>query len=200
MKTWTPEGHLTDWVLELRAAGEAATRELRATDEHLEACPACRAREVDWRRLIDALESLPALKPSASFDQAVMARVRTRAAAARLPALARRLRPVAVAAAAVWSAAVVGGAIWLSRVDLPAGALIARGLGGMRDLLWAGILKLGAMAHVSGFLEFWSQAVGAVPGSVLLSAAAAMTAASALAIYTLYRVIDYQPSTFDAHV
>lgn len=205
MKNWTPEGHLTDVALELRAAGEAEAPELRLSDSHLAACPACRAGAADWSRLIRALQSLPPLDPCASFDDQVMARVRVavqaKPAAAWLPKLARKLRPVALGAAAVWSAAVIGGGLWLGgRIELPAAAFVAGGLTFIKQLLWAGVLRLGAFLHLSGLIDLWADVVEAVPGPGVLSAVAVMTAVSGLAIWTLHKVVRYEPSGVDAHV
>ncbi len=205
MKTWTPEGHLTELALDARAGGEADAHELQAIDGHLEACSACRAHEGGWRRLIHALESLPALETSPSFDDHVMARVRATAeatpAAAWLLKLGHKLRPVAIGAAGVWSTAVVAGAFWLGgRVDIPATALVSRGVGFTTELVWAAVLKIGATLQVSGFFQLWARVVDLVPGPGVISAVAVMTAISGAAIWTLYRVVGYEPSRIDAHV
>jgi hypothetical protein len=136
-------------------------------------------------------------------DDQVMVRVRvqTEARPAWLPKLARRLRPVALGAAATWAAAVVGGGLWLgTRADIPAAALVARGLGHMSDLIWVAVLRVGALLHLSGLSDLWAEAVDAVPGPGVLSALAVMTALSGLAIWTLHRVVGYEPPRIDAHV
>ena len=69
-----------------------------------------------------------------------------------------------------------------------------------RQLVWAGVIKLGALLHVSGLAELWAELARAVPGPGVLSAVALMTAFSGLAIWGLYRVTGYQPSTVSAHV
>jgi anti-sigma factor RsiW len=203
MKKWTIEEHLSELVLERRAAGEAEADELQATDSHLQKCPACRAFEAEWRELFVALASLPALEPSRSFDDAVMARVRAPARQAIrtwVPTLARRLRPVAVGAAALWTSAVIVGVAWAQTwLDIPAGVLIAQLLAQAKQLALAAAIKIGAILHISGLADFWTQLTETVPGPGIAVAVALMTVLSGLAIWTLYRVAGYQPPRIDAH-
>lgn len=205
MKNWNSEGHLTDLAQELWASGEAEDQDIQRIDSHLRGCPACRAHQAEWRELFHALASLPVLEPSPSFDRLVMERVRKpaaeSAAASWLPALVRRLRPVAVVTTALWTGVVIGGAVWLEAslgVSLP--TLIARSLAFARELAWSAVIKIGALAHVSGLLEVWGEMVRTVPGPGVLSAVALMTALAGLAIWGLYRVTGYQPSRVNAHV
>lgn len=204
MTNWNTEGHLTDLALELLAVGEAETQELSVINGHLAECKPCRARSADWRDFIQTFESVPPLEPSPAFDDRVMERVHVAAAPARaawVPKLARRLRPVALGAAAAWSAIVIGGGLWLgSQAEIPAAALVARGIGFVTNLAWAGVLEVGAAIHLSGVLDLWARAVQAVPGPGIVGAVAVMTAVSGLAIWTLHRVVGYQPSRIDAHV
>jgi predicted anti-sigma-YlaC factor YlaD len=205
MKTWNSKGHLSELALELRAAGEAALPEFQAIDAHLRECPACRAREGEWRRLFHALASMQAVEPSRSFDARVMAQVRVpepahAAATNWLPAFSRRLRPVALAAAAVWTMAVVLGAAWLqSIVDVPASMLLARLFSDARELLMTAVLKIGAALHLSGLADAWSGITERVPGYGFALAVILMTVLSGLAIWTLYRVTEYQPPEVNAH-
>jgi anti-sigma factor RsiW len=205
MKIWTSEGHLSELALEHRAADEVSASELQAIDSHLEACAVCRAEHARWRRLLHTLATLQAVEPSASFDDGVLARVRLPEPAetvgpARLPSLARRLRPVAVAAAAVWTVAVVGGAAWLQQtVDVPGSILLARFFSNARELLLAAVLKLGAILHLSGLADAWTELVETVPGSGVVIAGGLITVLSGLAIWTLYRVTGYKPPEANAH-
>lgn len=205
MSNWTSEGHLSELALEFRAAGEAEARELQAMDSHVRACPACQAREAEWRGLFQALASLQVAELSPAFDDRVMARVRlpVRAGTALLgwmPRLVRGLRPVAVATAAAWTAAVVGGAVWLqSQVNVPAGILFARLLNQAKELLLAALIKLGAILQLSGVADLWATVVETVPGPGVVVAAALVAVLSGLAIWTLYRVTGYQPPRVNAH-
>ena len=205
MKKWTTEEHLSELALERRAAGEAEADELQAIDSHLQNCPVCQAFEAEWRELFGALASLPALEPSKSFDDAVMARVRVRAPAKQavqtwLPSLARRLRPVAVGAAALWTSAVIVGVAWAQTwLDMPAGVLIAQLLVQAKQLALAAAIEIGAILHLSGLADFWAQLTETVPGPGIAGAVALMTVLSGLAIWTLYRVATYQPPRIDAH-
>ena len=205
MSNWISEGHLSELALELWAAGEAEAQELQALDSHVRACAACQARQAEWRRLFRALASLQVAEPSPAFDDRVMARVRLpvgakTAVAGWLPRLVRGLRPVAVGAAAVWTVAVVGGAVWLqSQVNVPARLLFARLLNQARELLLAAVIKLGAILQLSGVADLWATVVETVPGPGVVVAAALIAVLSGLAIWTLYRVTGYQPPRVNAH-
>ncbi len=172
----------------------------------MQSCQACRGRDAAWRGLFLALASLQGAEPSTGFDDRVMARVRLpdearTATPSLMPRTIRRLRRIAVAAAAVWTAGLAGSAVWLhSQLDVAPGLLLARLLSAARDLLLAGVVKLGALLHVSGLSESVAGVIATVPGPGLAGALAAMTALSGLAIWTLHRVIEYEPSRVDAHV
>lgn len=206
MKIWFSEGHLTDTALELRAAGEAETRELQAIDSHLQTCPECQARQAEWREIFFALAQLEPVEPSPAFDDRVMARVRQPApVAASAPPwwqkLARRLRPVAVGATAAWGGVLAVGAVWLvAQVDVSATMLFARLFDYSTQLAWAGVVKIAAFLELSGLADAWTAAAGAVPGPGVLSAVALLTAVSGLAVWTLYRITGHQPSGMNAHV
>ncbi len=206
MENWTTEGHLTELALGQHAAGELAAADLQAVTSHLQSCQDCRGRDAAWRGLLLALAAVRGAEPSTGFDDRVMARVRlpddAMAAAPNLmPRTVRRLRRIAVAAAAVWTAGLAGGAVWLhSQLDVTPGLLLARLLTGARDLAVAGVVKLAALLHLSGLSESVAGAIATVPAPGLAGALAAMTALSGLAIWTLHRVIEYEPSRVDTHV
>ncbi|NIR45239.1 MAG: hypothetical protein GWN99_12715 [Gemmatimonadetes bacterium] len=193
MKEWTTEGHLSELALEMWAADEAETHETGAIRSHLEACQACRARETEWRRLFHALASLEAVEPSPSFDDAVMANLRLPAedevqAAAWLPQLTRRLRPVALGAAAIWTAAVLVGTAWVqTRLDVSLTALLTGFLAYVRQLTLEALIEVAALLQLSGLGEVFNQA-SQLSGAGVLVAVALMTSISGLALWTLYRV------------
>lgn len=203
MKNWTSDGHLSELGLEVLAADEAARDDLRAMEAHLAACPGCRAREHEWRELFSSIAALREVEPSTGFDARVLARVRPVGARARAigwRAIARRLRPAVIGAAATWAAAVAGGAMWLfSRVDVSAGVLLARAAAGARDGLLAATIEVGAFLHMTGLIDSWKHLAAMVPGPGVAAAAALMTALSCLAIWMLYRVTGYQPVRIQAH-
>lgn len=204
MKTWNSQGHLSELALERWAARELAGHQLQKLEDHLAQCQACEARSAEWAGLFLALNSLRGVELPASFDDRVLERVRvpvvaTAPAPSRLPALARRLRPLAAAAAGLWSVGVVGGGVWLlSRADIPIGLLLGRMLGFAKELALAGTIKLAAAIQVSGIFGWWTETTGTLPGVGLAVIAALVTAASSLAIWTLYRV-GFQPSGMDQH-
>jgi hypothetical protein len=90
--------------------------------------------------------------------------------------------------------------MWLfSRVDVPAGVLLARASTGARDALLAAFIEVATALHVTGLIDFWNNFAARVPGPGIAAAAALMTALSALAIWMLYRVTGYQPARIQAH-
>ena len=204
MKTWNSQGHLSELALERWAARELADHQLQKLEDHLAECQACAARSAEWEGLFLALNSLRGVELPASFDDRVLERVRVPVAAttstpSRLPALARRLRPLAAAAAGLWSVGVVGGGVWLfSRADIPIGLLLGRMLGFAKELALAGTIKLAAAIQVSGIFDWWTESTGTLPGVGLAVIAALFTALASLALWTLYRV-GLQPSGMDQH-
>jgi anti-sigma factor RsiW len=55
--------------------GRAQPAERRAVEQHLSVCAACRARADEFRSLWGALDDLPEIAPSPSFDAALRARI-----------------------------------------------------------------------------------------------------------------------------
>ncbi len=94
----------------------------------------------------------------------------------------------------------VGGAAWLQQtVDVPGSILLARFFSNARELLLAAVLKLGAILHLSGLADAWTELVETVPGSGVVIAGGLITVLSGLAIWTLYRVTGYKPPEANAH-
>lgn len=205
MKNWTTEGHLSDLALERWAAGETEAHETGAIQGHLETCEACRAQETEWQGLFYALASLEPVEPSASFDTAVMAQLRLAAedevvAAAWLPGLVRRLRPIAVGAVAAWSVTVLfGTALLQTRLGVPVTALLSGFFGYIRQLVLEAVIRVGAFLHLSGITDLWSL-TSEVSGLGVVGALASMAVVSGLAIWMLYRVTGYQPSRNQVNV
>ena len=205
MTTWTSRGHLSELALELWAANEAEAHDLQAIDSHLQACPVCRAQAAEWRGFFLTLASLRGVEPSRSFDDRVMRQVRFPAPKrAEVPALAVRLahRAPRIAAAVIgaWTLTVVGGAAWLQKtVDVPLALLLARFIEQMKGYLIGAAIDAVAYLHLSGLAEWWAEFSDSVPGLGVAGALALMTALSGLAIWTLYRVVGYQPPRVDAH-
>lgn len=205
MKIWESDGHLAELALELRAAAEAESGALQAMDDHLATCATCRAREAEWQGLFHALASLQAVEPSVGFAAAVMERVHVPSRArspvtARWSSLVRRLRPIAIAAAAAWTAVVGGGVWWLQgRVDAPPAVLLAELASQAGGVLLAVVIKVTAFLQTTGVLEAIGEWGEAVPGQGLALALSIMTMLSGVAIWTLYRVTAYQPSRVRAN-
>jgi anti-sigma factor RsiW len=55
--------------------GRAKPVERRAVEDHFAVCSGCRSRAEDFRALFGALDDLPVISPSPSFDAALRARV-----------------------------------------------------------------------------------------------------------------------------
>ncbi|MGD8699373.1 MAG: hypothetical protein PVJ43_08790 [Gemmatimonadales bacterium] len=205
MKTWTTKGHLSELALELWAANEAEAQDIQAIDSHLRACATCRAQAAEWRGFFLSLASLRGVEPSSNFDDRVLRRVRIpaqkRAEVAPLAVRwAQRAPRVAAAVIGAWTLTVVGGAAWLQKtVDVPLALLLARFVGQLKEYMVGAAINVVAYLHISGLAEWWSDFSNSIPGLGVAGALALMTALSGLAIWTLYRVVGYQPPRVDAH-
>jgi anti-sigma factor RsiW len=67
-------GHMQENLI-VYLDGKAAPAARRQVEEHLAACPACRERAEQFSALWRALDEVPGLSPSPSFDAAVRQRV-----------------------------------------------------------------------------------------------------------------------------
>lgn len=205
MKTWTSNGHLSELALEMWAAGEAGAPELQKIRSHVQACPECRARTAEWRGLFLALSSLRGAEPTPSFDRRVLDRVRLPVpdevdAPAWIATIARRAPRIAAAGIGAWLIALVFGAAWLrAQLDVPAGLLLARLAGSLRELLLASAIKLGVFLQVSGLTDWWTEFSDSVPGPGVATAVALVIALSGLAIWMLHRVTGHQTPRMNAH-
>ena len=88
--------------------GRARPAERRAVEQHLAGCPACTARAEDFRSLWGALDDLPAISPSPSFDASLRARIASEPAPRSfwswLPAPRLAFATAALVAMSVWMA------------------------------------------------------------------------------------------------
>ena len=204
MTNWT-KGHLSELALEMWAAAEVEAHELQELESHIQACPDCRAKAAEWQGIFLALASLRDVEPSNTFDDRVLEQVRIPTeqvvgAPAWVVKVARRAPRIAAGVVGLWTLSVVFGAAWLQKtVDVPPAMLLARFLNDAKELLLAGAIKLGAILHLSGFLDVLAEVSDTVPGLGVAGAAALVTALSCLAIWTLYRVTKYEPPRVDAH-
>jgi hypothetical protein len=86
--------------------GRAKPAERHAVEEHLAACAVCRARAEGFRMLWDALDDLPVLSPSPSFDALLRARIAAEPACRRfwdwLPSPRLAFATTALIAMSVW--------------------------------------------------------------------------------------------------
>ena len=86
--------------------GRAKPAERRAVEEHLAACAECRVRAEEFRTLWDALDDLPVLSPSPSFDASLRARIAAEPAPRRiwdwLPSPRLAFATTALIAMSVW--------------------------------------------------------------------------------------------------
>jgi hypothetical protein len=205
MKNWNKTGHLTEMALEAWAAGEAEAHELQTMDGHIQACSDCRAEATEWQGLFLALSSLKGAEPSASFVQNVMEQVRLPAASsaqaqAWVHRVARKAPRIAAAVVGAWCLTLIGAAAWIQKtVEVPPAMLTNRLFNYLGDWLVAATLKAAAFLHLSGLADSWTRVTDAVPGIGIAGAIVLMTVLCGLAIWTLYRVIGYQPPRVDAH-
>ena len=92
--------------------GRAAPSLRRSVEEHLVGCSACRSRAEDFRAVLSALDDLPAISPSPSFDAALRARIAAEPARRTLwgwlPSPRLAFAVLALVAVSVWMASMHG--------------------------------------------------------------------------------------------
>jgi anti-sigma factor RsiW len=171
-------GHLPFWTLEQLAEDDLGHAERTIAEQHLRACAHCTAELRSARAVIAALQSLPAVSPSAGFADAVMARVviAPQAAAAAEPARAR-------SAKRGWLPASVKGWVWLTAmltvVMAPLAALgvwlnahplvsvsalwsVARSWG--REVVWNAVVEAAGAVGRSGAFGWAADLLARMPG------------------------------------
>jgi hypothetical protein len=137
-------GHLPYWTLEQLAEGSLSHVERSLAEQHLRSCTHCAAELEGARAVIAALERLPALAPSATFADGVMARVQIAPAAVAAPA------PAAVQAPRRFLPNLSRG--WLTLVAMVLLPLpILAGMG-----TWMGGSPLSAMGALWGVVRGWA--------------------------------------------
>jgi anti-sigma factor RsiW len=86
--------------------GRAKPSDRRVVEEHLAGCAACRLRAEEFRTVFSALDDLPALSPSPSFDATLRARIAAEPAPCRfwnwLPSPRLAFAVTALVAMSVW--------------------------------------------------------------------------------------------------
>lgn len=171
-------GHLPFWTLEQLAEGDLGHAERTLAQQHLDACAHCTAELRSARALIAALESLPAVAPSAGFADAVMARVviapHAAAAAAAEPARqARRGWLPASLRGWIWLTALLAAVmaplaalgVWLSAHPLVSvSALWGVARGWVSEVAWNAVVQgAGAVAR-SGLFGWAADTLARMPG------------------------------------
>ncbi|TVR66538.1 MAG: hypothetical protein EA422_01760 [Gemmatimonadales bacterium] len=73
----TPNAHLDSDTLQGYLEGELPEARLATVEAHLAGCPRCAAELEGWQVLMSELDDLPALAPSMTFGDRVMAGIRT---------------------------------------------------------------------------------------------------------------------------
>ena len=171
-------GHLPFWTLEQLADGDLSHAERMLAEQHLKACAHCTQELRSARLLISALESLPAVSPSAGFADAVMARVvlspQAELAAAAEPARqARRGWLPASLKGWVWLTAVLtvimaplaALGVWLNAHPLVSvSALWGVGRGWVREVVWNAVVEVAGAVGRSGLFGWAADALAAMPG------------------------------------
>jgi hypothetical protein len=168
-------GHLPYWTLEQLAEDDLPHRERTLAEAHLRSCAACGSELEQARALLAALAGLPALAPSASFADRVMARVQVAPAAAEAMAAApvrRRWLPVTVrgwmgltAVLALVIAPLAGLGAWLAANPMVStGSIWQVARGWLMDVAWSWIVSAAGALGQSGAFAWAADLVAALPG------------------------------------
>jgi predicted anti-sigma-YlaC factor YlaD len=137
--------------------GEMDGPEVRALEEHLASCPACREAVAERRRIAEAAESLPSFEVPDGFAASVMARIAPKAARKSL-----LRRPVAWASVAAGLA--LAGAGWV----LISGRSLSDIVPDASRFLWGTIQGLATLAAKSySYAALAIKVLGKLAGQVL---------------------------------
>lgn len=198
------QAHLSGRRLQDLADGVLSRKRTALARAHLATCTLCEGRLVGWRRLMTALEALPALAPAAGFAETVMARWREMATEAtrRDPAAsARRFWPrsprgwvLAGTLTSVPVAAFAGAAAFVSTVpQLTTGGLATYLWWQARDALSAlgGSLLAAVMQSGAAFRAYTLADYLIAAPATAAAGAAAFTTLTLTSIWVLHRNLGF---------
>jgi hypothetical protein len=169
-------GHLPYWTLEQLAEGSLSHVERSLAELHLRACAHCTAELDEARAVIAALERLPALTPSTSFADAVMARVQiapaTMAAAAPAAVARRRWMPALSRGWMTLLALLLVPLPVLAGIGTWMGGSPVSGMGALWGVVrnWAGEVSFNLFSEGTevlirtGLFQWGSDVLGGIPG------------------------------------
>lgn len=166
--------HLEHWTLDELAEGTLSQMERARAEAHLAGCPLCTAELESSRAVIAALDALPRFAPSATFADAVMARVLMPAEAPEastakarrrwLPAT-RRGWMLVLAAVLAPLAPIVPFLAWVfSHPGVTAGSVWAIGRGWVAETLWGATVRGAEWVLRSGAARWVVEQGGQMPG------------------------------------
>lgn len=198
-------GHLPYWTLEQLAEDDLPHRERTVAEAHLRSCAACTGELKQARALLASLQALPALAPSAGFEDAVMARVRfapgaaeapAAAAVARrrwLPATARGWMGLTALLALVMAPLAMLGAWLAANPMVSVGSLWQVGRGWMTDVAWNAVVSAAGALGRSGLHAWVADGVAGIPGPEAMGVPVLLALAGAVipvAAYFMVRLLD----------
>ncbi len=177
--------HLEHWTLDELAEGTLSEMERTRAEAHLRQCSLCTAELQASRAVIEALGSLPQFSPSATFADAVMARVVMPAAAPEAEA-ARKRRWVpqtrrgwmlVLGAGLAPLASVVPFLAWVfAHPGVTMGSLWSIASGWVMESVWGATVRGAEWALRSGMAQWVVEQGGRLPGGYTALLAVAVMA------------------------
>ncbi len=167
-----PTAHLEHWTLDELAEGTLSQMERSRAEAHLRGCKLCTAELEASRAVIAALDSLPRFAPSASFADAVMARVVMQPAPEAETVKKRRWLPqtrrgwmLVLAAAFAPVVPLVHYLAWVfSHPGVTAGSLWAIARGWVAESAWGATVRGAEWTLRSGAARWVVEQGGQMPG------------------------------------
>lgn len=166
--------HLEHWTLDELAEGTLSQMERARAEAHLAGCPLCTAELESSRAVIAALDALPRFAPSATFADAVMARVLLPAEApeASMAKARRRWLPatrrgwmLVLAAVLAPLAPIVPFLAWVfAHPGVNASSLWAIGRGWVAETVWGATVRGAEWMLRSGAARWVVEQGGQMPG------------------------------------